>query len=400
MPTHGPDGREQPEPKGVGEPKDKEPPQATKLIFRILRCVIYTIMLTHIKQVPWWLTWWASVMMWLKIFFGPGFDPMWPPHRAYTTPKLNPDEEAAWKVPGHMSYCMERLRTTGDKMQIFVQSFVPKGGKDKAKGVVAWVPPMNSYSGFHMDEITKIRDRGYIVCTIDQEGCGRSAGRHGSFFTYDDVAFDIVDFCTWARKQGGGLPLTVVGSSWGGTCGAMAALELDDPPAGLVLRNVLVNVNRSWVSKGGLLGFVLGGWSPMLPLMKAFGFSELPEEVKARALSDRKYYAGRMLVGTCIAFNMGISKLMDIVDDMEEEANFPLLVQHNEGDPVVPFSAIEHMTHVWNSKQKTLKKYKGSSHHLCYEGAAVCDRAFDDMMDWVDKASAAAAKGGKVSAGR
>ena len=263
-----------------------------------------------------------------------------------------------------------------DGLALCENRWLPEGD---AAAVVVVVHGFIEHSGRHADVAAELNRHGYAVYAIDLRGHGKSEGERvfvGSFLEY---LRDVELFLVHVRAQQPDRPVFLVGFSLGGTIAAtLAARGLADV-RGLVLVAPAVQIGRGMFPVLRLLAGVIGRFFPRLRVVR-MGFRKMSRdpEVIAQVERDPLVFHGRFPART----GAEILSALQIIQDMMEAIELPLLILHGTGDLVTDVEGSRELHARARSTDKTLKLYDGLYHDLFHEPEK--EQVLADLVEWLD----------------
>ena len=105
------------------------------------------------------------------------------------------------------------LFRASDGYEFYLHRFQPTGT------IVARVVVLHgirSHAGWYGSSCQKLADDGYDVHFLDRRGSGWNTARRGDFLSFHRLIDDVAEFILELRRTRAGLPMFLVGISWGG----------------------------------------------------------------------------------------------------------------------------------------------------------------------------------------
>jgi alpha-beta hydrolase superfamily lysophospholipase len=102
---------------------------------------------------------------------------------------------------------------SNDGTPLFGQSWVPESKPDKA---IVIIHGIGEHSGIYADWANKFVEKNIAVISFDYRGNGKSGGKRGFCFNFNDLLNDIDVITTETEKMFSGIPKIMYGHSLGG----------------------------------------------------------------------------------------------------------------------------------------------------------------------------------------
>lgn len=237
---------------------------------------------------------------------------------------------------------------------------------------------LGEHGGRYAPMAERLHRDGYNVFAIDHRGHGRSSGRRGDIFNFEDCIANLATLISTVVRPLG-CPVILFGHSMGGAIatgytlkhqGQFAALMLSGP----ALSTELVPGPMKLISK------YLAKAVPFLPVLKidASLVSRDPEQVRGYE-DDPLNLHGSVPIRT-------VAELAAAIDPMPKQFSkitLPLLVMHGAEDQLIPADASKVLYDNCTSEDKTLKIYPHLYHEILNELPEDRARVLADISDWV-----------------
>lgn len=233
--------------------------------------------------------------------------------------------------------------------------------------------------------------RDCVVHAYDQRGHGRSSGPRGHLDRIDDLLDDLTAILEAVRLEHPGLPVTVIGHSFGGLVAATHARERHPEIAGLVLSGPLLRLSRDLSPMLKVLSRTLGFLLPRLAVdagINADGLST-DSQVGVDYLADEHVHS-RMSFG----FSSQMLSAMQRSCAGGNDVRLPVLLLHGGDDPLcsplgsqVFFESLKQGgvrdAHAEARARSRLKIYPGLRHEIFNEFDK--EVVFADLLDWIEE---------------
>ncbi|XP_023543932.1 caffeoylshikimate esterase-like [Cucurbita pepo subsp. pepo] len=289
----------------------------------------------------------------------------------------------------------EAFILNAQEMKIFTQSWRPVSDSE-LKGVVAMVHGYTSDSGW-MFELTAvaIAKAGFLVCSLDLQGHGRSDGAPGSIPDIELLVLDCTLFFDSVREQNPTLPAFLYGESLGGAISILICLKQEGVWSGIVLNGSMCGISAKFKPIWPLekLLPIAASLAPSLRLVlsKPHASKSYKEEWKRRlvAKNPNRRFSGKPPMATALEF----LRVCEYIKMNCHEIRVPMLMVHGEDDVVCDSESARFVFESAASKDKTLKVYPGMWHQLIGEANESVEIVYTTIFNWlVDRAEKAKAK--------
>jgi alpha-beta hydrolase superfamily lysophospholipase len=259
---------------------------------------------------------------------------------------------------------------------VFWQAWTP----DAVKAVVVLSHGLAEHSGRYAHVAARLNDAGYVLYALDHRGHGRSDGTAGNIEGMAVVRADLDTLLTRARGEHPGLPVFLLGHSFGG----LAALDYvvdrgRSGLTGLVLSGAFVDPEAGNAVQRRLAG-VLSRLAPNLGVvpLDPSTVSKDPAEVE-KYVKDPLNYHGKVRARSgaeMIAASRRVAAGVRAV-------TLPALVMHGAADRLAPPEGSRLVAERLGSNDKTLTLYDGLRHEIFNEPER--DAVLADVVTWLDK---------------
>jgi acylglycerol lipase len=250
----------------------------------------------------------------------------------------------------------------------------------KAKAVVVISHGLAEHSGRYTHVAERLNDAGYAVYALDHRGHGKTDGTPGNIDRFAYVRGDLDTLLTQARGEHPGLPVFLLGHSFGG----LVALDYlvargESGLTGLVLSSAAVDPSVGTALERRVAP-VLSALAPNLGIvpLDATAVSRDPAEVK-KYVEDPLNYHGKIRARTGAESLAAVARVGSGLGTV----TLPVLVFHGTEDRLVSPSGSKMIAERIASSDKTLKLYDGLFHETFNEPEK--DAVLDDLVIWLDK---------------
>ncbi|MGH4029081.1 alpha/beta hydrolase [Actinomycetota bacterium Odt1-20B] len=154
--------------------------------------------------------------------------------------------------------------TAADGTVLSLRTWLPDG---PARAAVVYVHGIQSHSGWLFETGPELAARGVAVHAADRRGSGTSTGPRGHLPSAEQVLDDYARLLADVRAHAPGIPLTVVGQSFGGSVlAALVTRDLVPADARLVFCAPALGQQRARQDSGALAALRTGGGLATTPL--------------------------------------------------------------------------------------------------------------------------------------
>ena len=273
----------------------------------------------------------------------------------------------------------EGTATTGDGWQLFIQSWLPD---DTPKGVLAFSHGLAEHSGRWTHVGARLAAAGYGFHMADLRGHGKSPGKRGHIWAWQEFRQDMQAIMASARELAPDAPQFFGGHSLGGLIALDTALDNPDNYRGIVISApwllTVVDVPGWLTTLAGILSKVAPGMTVTYPV-EASGLSHDPTIGPA--------YEDDPLVNSKIGPRLS-TEIVVAQERTRQQAGrlkMPLYLMQGGADPITDPEASRAFYQDASSSDKTLKIYDGLYHELLNEVER--DEILAGIIDWLDARS-------------
>jgi alpha-beta hydrolase superfamily lysophospholipase len=259
---------------------------------------------------------------------------------------------------------------------VFWQAWTP----DAVKAVVVLSHGLAEHSGRYAHVAARLNDAGYVLYALDHRGHGRSDGTAGNIEGMAVVRADLDTLLTRARGEHPGLPVFLLGHSFGGRAALDYVVDRGGSGlTGLVLSGAFVDPEAGNAVQRRLAG-VLSRLAPNLGVvpLDPSTVSKDPAEVE-KYVTDPLNYHGKVRARSgaeMIAASRRVAAGVRAV-------TLPALVMHGAADRLAPPEGSRLVAERLGSNDKTLTLYDGLFHEIFNEPER--DAVLADVVTWLDK---------------
>jgi len=270
------------------------------------------------------------------------------------------------------------LVATRVNRQVTSGEAVHKLASGAPRAAVVIVHGFGEHSARYEHVAVRLTAAGYAVHSMDNRGHGRSAGRRAYVDTFEDYLADLDGLMEVVRARSGGLPVYLLGHSFGGAIATRYALDHQDALAGLVLSGPLVSlghVSPLAVAAGRLLSRL----APRTQVTRVdpAAVSRDPAVVADYAADPLNHHAG-MPARTAAELLRATREIAAGVASLQ----LPLLVFHGGEDRLVSPAAGRWISEHAGSADRTLRVYDGLYHETLNEPER--EAVLADLVAWLD----------------
>lgn len=196
-------------------------------------------------------------------------------------------------------------------------------------GTVVVVHGLSEHSGRYDPHARYLAEAGLEVIAYDQRGHGASAGARTHLERFTDLLDDLEDRLEEAAAEG--LPVALLGHSFGGLVCLRYAVDGREPPRALVLSAPALDADipawKRWAARGA--GTVLPGYRIPNDLR--------PEQLSRDPAVGEAYLADPLVSrSTSARFALESLRAMEEVRSRLRALRIPTLVLHGGADTIVP----------------------------------------------------------------
>jgi alpha-beta hydrolase superfamily lysophospholipase len=246
---------------------------------------------------------------------------------------------------------------SGDGLDLQAREWVPGGAK---RGLVVLVHGFDDHGGRYLHVGEALAAAGFVLCSYDARGQGRSGGRWAYVDRYDQYLDDLGAFLDLATARHPDLPRFLYGHSMGGNEVLNFLLRRQPRLAGAIATGPwleLATPAPAWKLAAARLAARLPG-APALPTgMDPNGISRDPAVVKA------------YLADPCVQGKITPRLLISVLDagtwalDHAGHLRVPLLLLHGDADPITSHAASQRFARA-AGPLVTFRSWPGAFHEL------------------------------------
>ncbi|CAK4780380.1 unnamed protein product [Aphanomyces euteiches] len=275
------------------------------------------------------------------------------------------------------------------KVQLFAQTWIPKGNHDDVKGVVILIHGMNEHSSNMMALVQTLIEEKYTVYAFDLEGFGRSSGLHAYVYSYESLVDDIHQHVKTVQTKWPTKKRFLLGGSLGGALLLHRLLRDTSDIDGAIIQCPALEIHASRQPSAIVqaIGYAIITIAPHLALMSSNGgkgsSESVREQVQKMKNEDPMYYTGKLRLGTAFQVKSCVESLQKKLAT-HRSIPIPILLQHGTADVICSiegskcwFDGLE------DCPDKTFKAYDGAAHDLLHE--PVANQVIDDVVKWLKK---------------
>jgi alpha-beta hydrolase superfamily lysophospholipase len=246
-----------------------------------------------------------------------------------------------------------------------------------AEAVVCIVHGMGEHGGRYGHVADVLREAGFAVYAIDQQGHGHASGKRGHAKSVLHLADDAARMVEQASQRHPGLPVFLYGHSMGGNVALSCALRLRPAIAGLILSSPWLRLAFDPPSYKVAVGRAIGAVWPSLTMPTGLKGGSLYRNEKLR-LDDQK---DRLLHNRISA-----SLFFSLRDEGERSIraaaglDVPLLLLHGTADGVTSYAATRELASRLSGTCTFLSR-EGGYHELHNDEGA--EEVLAEVASWI-----------------
>lgn len=236
---------------------------------------------------------------------------------------------------------------------------------------------------------------GFSVRGLDLRGHGQSAGVRGFCNRFDEYVDDVDAIVK--RARGEGLPVFILGHSFGALVAPFYVLRHPGDVAGLVLTSPFWKLALAVPPAKVLAGKIASRLYPKLGLPSGLKGAEVTRDPEIAAIYDRdplnnKNATARWFTETSAAQESLVTRASALT--------LPVLLLVGEADKIAAASQAPVVFDRIGSKDKTLRMLAGQYHEVLNEPKPTREKTVAEIVEWLraHAATAAASDGGKLRA--
>jgi acylglycerol lipase len=260
-------------------------------------------------------------------------------------------------------------------VELFHQAWLPDTAP---RAVLLVVHGLADHSGRFNNLVQYFVPRGYLICSFDQRGHGKSPGLKGYIDNFATFTHDLDRFVSFIRHQYSGSSVFIIAHSVGGTVATAYSLLHQDDCSGLVLSGPTLQPGAS-VPRG------LMAIAPLLSrLIPRTGLYTIDASAISRDRSVIEAYSSDPLVYRGkIRTRLGIELLRTMRDlnSQFSKIHLPILILQGTDDRLSNPAGSRTLYERISSSDKTLKQYAGFYHEIFNEPGR--EEVFQDLERWL-----------------
>jgi acylglycerol lipase len=259
------------------------------------------------------------------------------------------------------------------------QAWLPEG---TPRAVVVVAHGAAEHGGRYRHVVERLVPAGFALYAIDHRGHGRSGGPRAYVDRLENVVADFDRLVDVAADEHPGVPVFLLGHSFGGCVAVAYALRHQDRLRGLAISAPVALISAPAVQR--LAMRALTSAAPRLGVHRVDSahISRDPAEVSAYD-DDPLVYRGKLPARTVHEMVCATRGFPGSVDRL----SIPLLVMQGTADRVVEPAGASLIHERAGSADKTLKLYEGFFHEIFNEPAGERDRPLGDLVAWLEERS-------------
>lgn len=246
------------------------------------------------------------------------------------------------------------------------------------KAILVVVHGIGDHSGRYGPLLRYFGERGFGVAIYDQRGHGHSEGPRGHFVHFQDLLGDLASFVQLIKEKYPGVPILMVGHSFGGQVVLNFVVRYSKGVRGIVLSSPNVQLVmkipkwKLWISERGYR------WFPKMTIKQEIDPSNLSHDPEV----VQRYHEDPLVVRRItLQAGMGIVRNLDIVMALASRIHLPAFFMHAGEDKLCAPEGTRRFFRRVPVARKQLKIYDGFSHELFNEVGR--DEVFHDMEEWI-----------------
>jgi alpha-beta hydrolase superfamily lysophospholipase len=265
-----------------------------------------------------------------------------------------------------------------DGTQIHERTWPPAEGAGKAVATVLILHGYGEHIGRYDETARKLADAGFSVRGIDLRGHGQSGGVRGYCNKFDEYIDDVEQAVTRARAEG--LPLFILGHSFGALIAPLFALRFHEMLAGLVLTSPFWKLALPVPPAKVLAGKIASRIYPKLALPAGLKGADVARDPEIAALYDRdplnnKNATARWFTESSTAQEMVLARA--------PELELPILLIVGEADRIASAPQARIVFDRIGSSDKTLRMMTGQFHEVLNERPAEREKTVAEIVEWL-----------------
>ena len=248
-----------------------------------------------------------------------------------------------------------------------------------ASAVVVLAHGLAEHSGRYLSLAARLTARGVALHAHDMRGHGRSPGVRAYAVSFAALVGDLAALIARARARHPGLPVTLIGHSFGGAVALNAVLDYPALVGSLVLSAPAIASDPEVAPLKVALGRVLSTLSPRTGILRlpAAAISRDPAVVLAYE-KDPLVYRGAVPARTLVELLGAMQRIQARVTELRT----PTLVLHGCEDRLVPLRFNSAVYARFGSADLTIRLYAGLFHEVFNEPEQA--QVYADLEAWMD----------------
>ena len=246
------------------------------------------------------------------------------------------------------------------------------------KAVIIAVHGLAEHIGRYKNVVNYLVPRGYAVYGLDHRGHGKSQGTKGYVDRFDDYIIDLKTFYDMVRKEQPDKKIFMLGHSLGGLIAVDYAIKYQAELAGLVVSAPLLQIGESVSPATVVMAKIISALAPKMGVttLDASAISRDKAVVDAY-VNDPLVYRGK----TSARLGVEMIKITTALPAMIPTITLPILIMYGTEDRLCDPEGSKMLYDKADSKDKTLKAYKGLYHEIFNEPEH--DAVLADVDAWL-----------------
>lgn len=245
--------------------------------------------------------------------------------------------------------------------EIYYRTWKPAGA---TKAVVVITHGQGDHGGRHLHTAEHLTRDGFAVSAADLRGHGKSGGRRGHVYNFDDYLADTRRVIERAGDESPGVKAFLLGHSLGGLIVLDYAEKMGGGISGVIATSPLLRLRMKVPPWKVALGRTLSSLTPTLSMKTGLDPNLLSHDQQV----VRNYISDPLVHG--VASTRFFTELVRAADETLRDGNrltLPCLVMVGSGDGIVDPSTTQEFFGTIASSDKTLKVYDGLYHEVLNE---------------------------------
>ncbi|PIR18440.1 MAG: hypothetical protein COV46_00105 [Deltaproteobacteria bacterium CG11_big_fil_rev_8_21_14_0_20_49_13] len=265
--------------------------------------------------------------------------------------------------------------TTPDKLRLYFELWIP----NQPKAAIVFVHGLGDHIGRYAEFAKYLIGKNYALCMYDQRGHGRSGGRKAHCHSFNDYLRDLSQVVDMVHASAPGVPLFLIGHSFGGQVAINFVARYAKGVRGLVALSPniepLIKI-PGWKKK------LAGKISKVLPIIRFYTHAQPShlshdEQVVEASRSDPlMHWHVTARLGTEILKNLsGIHRLA-------YKVKVPSIFMHGSEDRICSIEGTRKFYFSLLVQNKEMKIYPGFYHELLHEVER--EKVLVDIGNWLN----------------